>query len=81
MSNSNVARAVLDKLADEDLIDVEDHDEAVEELSRALAAAPDDERVALIISFLDDSDKIDEIYGSDAELEAAIKSALAAAAA
>jgi hypothetical protein len=81
MSNGTLARAVLDKLVDEDLIEIEEHDEAVAALTSALDEAPSQDWVPVITGFLDASAMIDEIYGTDPELEAAIKSVLASSAA
>jgi hypothetical protein len=81
MSNGTLARAVLDKLVDEDLIEIEEHDEAVAALTSALDEAASQDWVPVITEFLDECAMIDEIYGSDPELEAAIKSVLASSAA
>jgi hypothetical protein len=82
MDNSRVlARAVLDVLVDDDLIEVEAHDEAVEALGAAIDKAGSDDMVGVITEFLDEEDVIDEIYGSDAELRSAIERVLSTRAA
>jgi hypothetical protein len=77
VNSEGIARAVLDLLVDDDLIEVEAHDDAVERLSAALDRAQRDEAVGVITSFLDQDDVIDEIYATDGELESAIRRVLA----
>jgi hypothetical protein len=73
---SGIARVVLDRLVDDDLIEVEAHDEAITQLTTALEQAETDDLVGVITGFLDEHEVIDEIYGTDTELESAIKAAL-----
>jgi hypothetical protein len=80
-SPDSIAKAVLDRLVDDDLIEVEEHDEAVAALTRALEGAQGGDVVELITEFLDENEVIDEIYATDNELQAAIKSVLSAPAA
>jgi hypothetical protein len=66
--HTELARRVLATLAEVDLIAIRDHGKAVEALALVLEGVGPQAAIRTVVHFLDSSDLIDEIYGTDREL-------------